>query len=157
MKIGIAVHSKSGVTLALAEAAAGRLRERGHEAAVLPLEPEGDVQPHQNDVRLKSTPDCQGFDAMLVGGPIWAFGMSPVALAFASGLGDMKGMKALPFVTMGFRWKLLGGSQGISALSRMLATAGATVLPGVIASAWASRSDAEKKAVIERIVALLEG
>ncbi len=157
MRICVAVHSKTGVTLALAEAVAGRLGEKGHEVTILPLEPEGDVQPHQKSVRLKNSPGCGGFDAFLVGGPIWAFGMSPVALAFASGLGDMKGIKALPFVTMGFKWKLLGGSQGVSALSRMLARAGATVLPGVIASAWASRSDAEKKAVIERIVALLEG
>lgn len=157
MKIGIAVHSKSGVTLSLAEAAAGRLRERGHEAAVLPLEPDGDVQPHQKDVRLKSTPDCRVFDAILVGGPIWAFGMSPVAMAFASGLGDLAGKRALPFATMGFRMKFLGGAQGVSALGGILLSKGALVLPGVIASAWASRSDAEKNAVIERIVALLEG
>lgn len=157
MRICIAVHSKTGVTLALAEAVAGRLREKGHEAAVLPLDPEGDVQPHQKGVRLKNSPGCGGYDALLVGGPVWAFGVSPVALAFASGLGDMKGAKALPFVTMGFRLKLMGGYQGISALSRGLSKTGATVLPGVIASAWAARSDAEKRAVVERIVTILEG
>lgn len=156
MKISIAVHSKSGVTLALAEAAAGRLRENDHEVTLLPLEPEGEVQPHQKDVRLKSAPDCRGFDAILVGGPIWAFGMSPVAMAFASGLGDLAGKRVLPFATMGFRLKFLGGAQGVSALGGVLRRKGARVLPGVVASAWASRSDAEKNTLIDRIAALLE-
>ena len=43
MRIGIAVHSKTGVSLALAEAAAERLRGKGHEVVMMPLEPEGDV------------------------------------------------------------------------------------------------------------------
>ena len=157
MRIGIAVHSKTGVSLALAEAAAERLRGKGHEVVMMPLEPEGDVQPHQKGVILKNAPGCPGLDALLVGGPIWAFGMSPVTLAFASGLGDLAGVKALPFATAGLRLKLLGGFQGVSALGRILRGRGARVLPGVVGTAWASRSASEKDAVVERIVTLLEG
>lgn len=155
MRVGIAVHSKTGASMNFAGVVADRLRGKGHTVEILPLEPRGSVQPHQSGVELKSMPDCSSFDILLVGGPIWAFGMSPVALAFAAALGDLSGKKAIPFATMGAKLKFMGGYQGIASLSRKLVKTGATVLPGVIAAAWACRSDTEKSRIVERVAGLL--
>ncbi|HPH40317.1 MAG TPA: hypothetical protein PK274_08835 [Candidatus Fermentibacter daniensis] len=99
----------------------------------------------------------QGYDALLAGGPIWAFGMSPVTPAFASEPDDLAGVKALPFTTADLRFELLGGLQGMSAIGGVLHRKGARVLPGVAGTAWASRFDAEKDSLADRIVTLPEG
>jgi NAD(P)H dehydrogenase (quinone) len=155
MKIGIAVHSETGVTLKFAGMVADRLRSRGHTVEVLPLEPEGTVRPHQSDVKLKSIPDCSGLDVLMIGGPIWAFGMSPVAVAFASSLKNLSGKKVMPFATMASPLPFMGGVQGISRLRRCLEKTGATVLQGVIGTAWAGKAEPDRQKVVDRVSAML--
>lgn len=132
MRIGIVVHSGSGVTLALAGMAAEELERDGHQVEVIRLEPLGEVRPHQEDVALKTVPDVTGFDLLVVGGPIWAMAMSPVTLAFARGNADLAGRRVIPLATMAFPFAFMGGTAGIGALSKALRDSGARVLRGVV-------------------------
>ena len=155
MKVGIVFHSQTGTTRNFAETVAKALQAKGHTADVLEISAETDIKPHQADVRLKSFPDCSGYDALMIGGPIWAFGISPVPVAFAAGLKDLAGKKVLPFATMGAPVAIMGGTQGMSRMKRCLEKSGATVLQGVVGTAWARRTDEEKQKVVARIEALL--
>jgi len=155
MKAGIVYHSQTGTTRDFAEKVAAGMRARGHAVDVIVIEPEGEVRPHQSDVKLKRNPEYGGYDALLIGGPIWAFGMSPVAVAFADGLRDFPGKVILPFATMGAPVAIMGGIQGMAKMRRCLRKSGATVLKGVVGTGWARRTDAEKQAVVTRVLALL--
>jgi flavodoxin len=155
MKAGVFVHSQTGMTKAFAEMAAKAIVAKGHQAEVVVLEPDGEVQPHQKGVRLKAVPHVGGYDVLLIGGPIWAFAMSPVALAFAQGLKDLGGRRVLPFATMASPFRFMGGLQGIRELSKAAGSAGATVLPGVVGTSWAKKSSAARAKVVERVLASL--
>ncbi len=157
MKVAVVVHSKTGVSLSFAGQLAEALRRDGHEAQVHRIEGEGDVQPHQKDVRLVSSPDLDGCDALVVGGPIWAFGMSPVALAFAGSLGDISGMKVVPFATMGFPFAFLGGLQGVGRLGRLLAERGGNVARGVVIPTMLRRHDVLRLKAVETVRTALGG
>lgn len=132
MKIGIIVHSQSGFTLRFGKRIAEKLREAGHTIEVLELKTSGPVQPGAKDVAITNMPDCRPFDALLVGGPVLGFAASPAVLACIKGLQDVKGKKALPFVTMGFPFPGMGGKQATAQMGHALEAAGASVLPPCI-------------------------
>lgn len=132
MKVGILFHSGTGITRRFAGVLAERLKEGGYEVEVIPLEAAGEVKPHQRDVALVRVPDCSSFDAMMIGGPVWAFDMSPVVLSFAGSLKDLAGTRVVPFATMAFPFPFMGGTGAVRRLGALLGKAGATVLPGVI-------------------------
>ena len=136
MRIGIIVHSKTGITLGFGECIASKLRESGYTVDMVQLKT--DVPVNAGSVRsapkftIVNMPDCKQFDALLVGGPVWALSASPVIFACIKALRDISGKKVLPFVTMGFPFASMGGKQAIAVMSSALAKAGATALPGII-------------------------
>lgn len=136
MKIGIIFHSKTGTTLGFAHLIGGTLREGGHQVELIDLQTDAPV--NLGSVRSAPTfkvtnlPDGSSYDALLVGGPVWAFSASPVIYAAVKELKNIKDKKVLSFVTMGFPWPGMGGKQAIALLNKELAAAGAIVLPGVI-------------------------
>jgi flavorubredoxin len=132
MNIGIIIHSKTGSTLGFGQQIASKLRERGHTVEVIELKTDGPVQPRATNVVITNIPDCQPFDALLVGAPVWAFAASPVIIACIKALQGIAGKKVLPFVTMGSPFPFMGGTQAITQMSSALTSAGATVLPGTI-------------------------
>jgi flavodoxin len=156
MKVGILVHSGTGITRRFAGVLAERLREGGHEAEVVPLEAAGEVRPHQRDVVLERVPDCGGYDAMMIGGPVWAFDMSPVVLSFAGSLRDLAGMRVVPFATMAFPFPFMGGTRAVRRLGALLEKAGATVLPGVILGGRTREEAQTGEEAAGRIESLLE-
>jgi flavodoxin len=151
MRIGIVVHSGTGVTLALAGRAAEELGRDGHQVEVMRLEPEGEVQPHQKGIVLKNVPDVTGFDLLVVGGPIWAMAMSPVTLAFARGNASLAGRRVIPLATMAFPFAFMGGSAGIGALSKALRDSGARVLRGVIMTQMLHDRERQQARALARI------
>lgn len=136
MKIGIIVHSKSGTTLKFAEIITGKLCQKGHDVDIVKLETDGPVQP--GSVRqapkfaITNLPDCARFDVILPGGPVWAFNASPVISVCLQSLRNLSGKIVIPFVTMGFPFPGMGGSQAVALMSRIAKQAGAKVLPGKI-------------------------
>lgn len=136
MKIGIIFHSKTGTTLGFAHLIGGTLREQGHQIELTDLQTDAPVNfgtvRSAPQFKVTNLPDGDKYDALLVGGPVWAFSASPVLFAAVKELKNIKGKKVLPFVTMGFPLPGMGGKQAIEILEKELTAAGARVLPGVI-------------------------
>lgn len=136
MKIGIIFHSKTGTTLGFGHLIGGMLREEGHQVELVDLQTDaplnfGSVR-SAPPFKVTNLPDGSKYDALLVGGPVWAFSASPVIYAAVKELKNIKGKKVLPFLTMGFPLLGMGGKQAIALLDKELTAAGAIVLPGVI-------------------------
>lgn len=137
MKIQILVHSKTGNTARFADAVGTLLMEAGHTVNITTLATlnpvkEGSVRAPQ-DIRFTNLPDVSGADLIMLGGPVWAFGPSPVIIAAVKQLGSLKGKTVLPFATMGFPFRCLGGNGALRAIAREAATRGAKIIPGGIA------------------------
>jgi flavodoxin len=138
MKIGIIYHSQSGTTRKLAQHLQTALTQQGHEITMTELKT--DVEQKGGTIRqpmnftVTNLPDVSAYDALCIGGPVWAFGPSTVTFKAIQQLADLKGKKVLPFCTMGFPLKGMGGKGCIRHFSALLKEKGAEVLPGVIVS-----------------------
>lgn len=136
MKIGIIYHTQSGTTRKLAQHLQSALIKQGHEITMTELKT--DVEQKGGSIRqelkfnVTNLPDVTGFDALCIGGPVWAFGPSTVAYKAIQQLPALNGKKVLPFCTMGFPLKGLGGNGCLRHFSSLLKEKGAEVLPGVI-------------------------
>ncbi len=136
MKAAIIVHSQSGTTLEFAEHIAAQLKEKKHAVDLVHLQTEPEIKSGsvRRTVPFKITnlPKVKDYELILLGGPVWAFSASPVAVAALEKLGDLSGKKILPFVTMGFFHPSLGGRRAIAMMGNKARELGATVLPGKI-------------------------
>ena len=130
MKIGIFVHSQSGNTARLALAVTHALREKGHEVDVELLRPIGKIHPGIRHVELKNVPEVDGYDMVMLGGPIWAFNASPVVVSLLHQLPSLKGKKAMFFLTSGFPPPLSGWNRAHKKIKTLLEESNATVIEG---------------------------
>ncbi|MCD8479275.1 MAG: flavodoxin-like domain-containing protein [Candidatus Cloacimonetes bacterium] len=159
MEIALIYHSQTGNTERFANALADALMLAGHTVNSIKLQTvnpvkQAHVKSHQ-DIAFTNLPDPAAFDLILFGGPVWAFGPSPVIIAAISEMGTLSGKKAIPFATMGFPFKWMGGSAALRYMQRELATKGAKVLPGYICCQMFKNLDSEieqaTKALIQAI------
>jgi NAD(P)H dehydrogenase (quinone) len=154
MNIAVIVHSKTGTTLKLGNMYAENLRKKGHVVDVVELKTNKPVNSgtagHHPDFSITNLPDPKKYDALLVGGPVWAFSASPVIYEAVKGLKDISGKKVLPFTCMGFPHESMGGKQAIDLLSKTLTEKGANVLPGkIIPGLFHNKEKTMEKAVSE--------
>ena len=136
MKIGIIYHSMSGQTKKLAQLMQTGLTNQGHEISLIELQTDvpqkgGSIR-QQPNFTVTNLPDVTAFDALCIGGPVWAFGPSTVTYKAILQMPALNGKKVLPFCTMGFPLKGMGGNGCIKHCSVALKEKGATVLPGII-------------------------
>ncbi len=136
MNIAVIYHSVTGNTEKLARALAARLTRAGHAVTPVKLETDGPIKTgnFRQAMKFKVTnlPDLSGFEALCLGGPVWGFGPSPVTYQAIGQMPDLGGRKVLPFVTMGFPLKGMGGRGSLKHLRQALEKKNATVLPGII-------------------------
>lgn len=132
MKIGIIIHTQSGHTANFARAIAAKFNDNGHETDIGMLRTTGRVSPGSQKFTIKNPPSLKDFDAVLFGGPVWAFKASPVIMAYLSDARDLKNKKTLSFVTMGLPFPWMGGQQAIKSMDQELEASGANVLKGEI-------------------------
>ncbi|MBD3314205.1 MAG: hypothetical protein GF344_00330 [Chitinivibrionales bacterium] len=159
MKVAIVVHSKTGTTRRFADRIEKALRNDDHDVALTQLKTSVPVVSgtlrHHKEFSFVNLPDCTDYNAILVGGPVWAFTISPVAYEAIKSLGTMTGKQFLPFVTMASPFYFSGGTAAISLMSRTAREAGAKVLPGSISPKLfhnQQREMAEKaKAIAKRL------
>ncbi len=136
MNVAIIFHSLSGQTKKLAGRMAARLIVAGHSVKEIELRTNKPIKSgtirQPLDFEVTNLPDLAEFDAICVGGPVWAFGPSTVAYKAILQMPALKGKKALSFVTMGFPLKGMGGTAAIRHMNKALTDKGAGVLPGII-------------------------
>jgi NAD(P)H dehydrogenase (quinone) len=131
VNIGIFVHSQSGHTSAMGMAITKAFRDKGHEVDIQLVMPAGRAHPRMKRVELRDEiPDLSSYDAVLFGGPVWAFTASPVIRSFIKEIPSLKGKKALCFSTSGFPTAISGAQGGLKTLSVLLEEIEATVLEG---------------------------
>lgn len=143
MKALIVVYSKTGHTREFAQKIALQIKENGNEADIHILEtvqPVADnMNPTSMDFELKPVPEISSYDYLLVGTPVWAFRSAPFVLKYLSGLGNLKGKKVIPFVTMGFPWAFLGGSAAVGKIANLALSKGAIPLKGSVVTYMLSK------------------
>lgn len=132
MKIGIILHTQSGHTALFAKAIASKFRSNGFDVDIEMLRTVGQVSPGSNKFTIKNPPSTDEFDAILFGGPVWAFNASPVIMAYLSELMKLKNKKVMSFVTMGLPFDWMGGKRAVLSMNQSLEISGATVLQGEI-------------------------
>jgi flavodoxin len=130
MKIGIFVHSQSGNTARLALAVTHALREKGQEVDVELLRPVGKTHPGARHVELKNVPELDGYDMVLLGGPVWGFNASPVVVSFLHQVAGLKGKKTMFFLTSGFPSPFSGWNRAHKKIRELLEESMATVIEG---------------------------
>jgi flavodoxin len=150
--IGTIVYSRTGATLDFADRIAQKLRERGHAVELTVLKTDGQVRPPRpKDFRLVNVPDCDKYDAVLVGGPVWAMTAAPPVIVCIESLKGVAGKKLLPFVTMRFPFEGMGGTRAIEAMKKAAESVGAIVMPGIIVPRLFRRHSRLKDAAAQRI------
>jgi NAD(P)H dehydrogenase (quinone) len=131
MNIGIFVHSQSGHSSSMGMEVTKKLREKGHEVDISLMKPMGRIRPRMRHVEFRDeVPDMSPYDAVIFGGPVWAFTASPVVGSFIKEIPSLKGKKALCFSTSGFPTAVSGAQGGLKKLAGMLEEIDATVLEG---------------------------
>jgi flavodoxin len=157
MRLGIFVHSQSGHTSEMGMAITKKLREKGHEVDIELMKPTGRVHPRMKHVEFREeSPDMSPYDAVIFGGPIWAFTASPVVISFIKEIPSLKGKKTLCFSTSGFPTAISGAPGGLKKLGALLEELGATVLEGE-AFFWGLLHDNKKmEQAAERVCGRLE-
>ncbi len=132
MKIAIIVHSQSGNTRKFADSLFDKLSSSGHNVNLTQLETatpvKGGSVRQKMDISFTNLPNIQDADLILFGGPVWAFGPSPVIIAAIEQLGSLKSKKVVNFATMGFPLKGMGGKAALAWMNRCVGTQGAKVL-----------------------------
>jgi flavodoxin len=130
VKIGIFVHSQSGNTARLALAVTHALREKGQDVDVELLRPIGKMHPGIKHIEFRNVPEVDGYDIILLGGPVWAFNASPVVVSLLHQLSGLKGKKAMHFLTSGFPQPLSGWNRAHKKIKDLLEESNATVIEG---------------------------
>ncbi len=109
-----------------------QLQGTGHDVTLTSLKAEPPVKAPVKQpwpFRLVDVGDHGECEAILVGGPVWAFGASPVVMASLELL-PLQGKLFVPFVTMALPFVGLGGKQAIRSMTTLAAAKGAHTLPG---------------------------
>jgi len=136
MNIAIIYHTMTGNTKILAKRLESKLTREGHEVAMFELETNvpvkgGTIRQPMN-FEIVNLPDISDYDALCVGGPVWAFGPSTVIYKAIQLMPNFNGKKVLPFTTMGFPFAGMGGKNAINKISILLLGKAAKILPGII-------------------------
>ena len=112
MEIGIIVHSLTGNTLSVAERLQERLAADGHDVEIEQLKTIGEEKTNENNsanITLKSYPDPQAHDLLIIAGPVRGASASPVLKHYFSRVGHFENKPPLLFVTEFFPLPRIGG------------------------------------------------
>lgn len=151
MNIAINVHSQSGHSIKVARALSSKFTDNKHEVDLSLLRTSGTLKPRSMNFELIKTPSVDGFDLVIVGGPVWAFSLSPVVRKYLREMGNIKGKKILCFVTKGLPFTWTGGSQALTVIKHELTLSGAIVLPSQIIWEKQIANAAQLEEVVERV------
>ena len=159
MKILVVFHSKTGNTRKFAKMISERLIAEGHHVdsheleTVEPLNPK--ASPTSMNFELRNAPDPKDYEVVIAGSPVWAFRSAPLILKYIKETQSIKGVKLLPFFTMGFPLKGMGGTGAVNQLLRFALPKGAIPLKASIITYMLSKPDLQMERETARISELL--
>jgi flavodoxin len=160
MKVAIIVHSLSGKTRKFADSLFNRLCTDGHIVTLTQLETtvpiKGGSVRQKMDISFTNLPKVDEAELILFGGPVWAFGASPVIVAAMQQIGNLKGKSVISFATMGFPFRCMGGNAALSCMNRSAGTLGAKVLTGSVCCQMMHNLDEQISSETERLANLIK-
>lgn len=132
MHIGIIYYSVTGTTEEFASRIANGLIKEKHHVELIKIKTDVTVSGPGQSFKVLNELDCSKFDFILFGCPVWAFSTCPVLIETIKKSKGLSSKKVIPFVTMGFPFRFLGGTQAIRQIEKTARERGAEVLPGII-------------------------
>ncbi|MGE3062642.1 MAG: flavodoxin family protein [bacterium] len=159
MKTLIIVHSETGNTKLFAEEIKKAIEKKGLECGITQIEtdaPMRNYNPSKQVLNIINLPEVEGYDYVLLGGPVMAFSANAAVMKCIRDLKSLKGRKFIPFVTQHLPFPFLGGTNAIRMMSNEAKKSGAEVLEGgIINIAWHDYKT-EMKIKAEKIASLLK-
>ncbi|MDD3803207.1 MAG: hypothetical protein PHW02_02320 [bacterium] len=151
MKILIVFYSETGNTKLFAEEVKKAVEKKNIVCDMIQIEtdvPARNYNPSNQVLNIKNMPDAEGYDYVILGGPVMAFRANYATMKCIKEINGIKGKKFIPFVTQHFPFPFMGGTNAISMMSKEAKKAGAEVLEGsIINIAWHDyKNDMKKKA-----------
>lgn len=127
MNVGIMIFSRTGNTLLVAEKVRDACLAQGHTAVVHRVRAENGDPNRRLPLRLISAPNPTPLDAVIFGGPVEAFSLSPIMKAYLKQLPQIPGKKAGCFVTQHFPKPWMGGTHAVKQMRVLCQSKGADV------------------------------
>uniref|UniRef100_A0A7C3J565 Flavodoxin-like domain-containing protein n=1 Tax=candidate division WOR-3 bacterium TaxID=2052148 RepID=A0A7C3J565_UNCW3 len=157
MNILIVYYSLTNVTKNVVEIFKENLSKK-HSVSLFELktEPEFKNNNIKKDFKIVGLPDIKGFDIVLVGGPVWAFGADFPILKFLESVENVKGKEFILFVTMAFPFKWMGGSRALSMMEKFLKEKDGKVLQKFCINRMFKNVEKEAKKISENIISLIK-
>lgn len=119
MNIGIVVYSQTGNTYLVARKLKEKLDASGHSAKIEQVTITGDASPGAKNFQLETIPGVDRYDAVIFGGPVQAFSLTPVMAAYLEQLPSLKDKKITCFVTKRLPFHWTGGKQAIGKMKQI--------------------------------------
>ena len=139
MKIGIIVYSHTGNTLSVAQKIEQALKNAGQTVSIERVEPVIEDPNSSDPVKLKSAPDVNTYDTLIIASPVQAFTLSRVMKLYLSELPDLTGKKVYCFVTQHLKKTWMGGNKAVKKISEACNSKGAEIVSSGIIN-WSSNA-----------------
>jgi flavodoxin len=130
MNVGIIIYSCTGNTRSVATKLCDTLLAAGHEATIGDVKLAGERKGGSRDFALGALPKLEGFDALVFGGPVEAFSLTPVMAAYLSQIPSLDGRRVACLVTQGFPYRWMGGNRSLRQMRTLCEAKGARVVGG---------------------------
>ena len=127
MNIGLVVHSVTGNTQSVVEKVGGALEGAGHRVTALRLEVEGGHRKGEASPPIVSDPDLSGYDALVLGSHVEAFGLAQAMQDYLRRRTVLKGKPLALVLTEQLPYKWMGGRSGLRRMSTLCWEAGGDV------------------------------
>lgn len=159
MNIGIVVYSGTGFTKKFASLINDELKAKGHTVHIAYLETDVPMEKggRTAEFKIMNMPDCSKDDLIIAGGPVWGGMPNSVTMSCINEIKGIENKQFIPFVTMMFPFKFMGGYNAISRMNSAAKSRGALPERGAIVTrAWHDFDEMLKKETEKIIETLLK-
>ncbi len=144
MNIGVILHSQSGNTYAVGQKLMDKLVADGHHVTLSRIKTLNDSDKNQKMTQLDCLPETSGYDALIFGGWVQAFGLCPGMTMYLGQLASIEDMKTTCFLTQHFPYPWMGGRNAMSKMTRILSSKGANVVASGIIN-WSRKGNRDNQ------------
>ncbi|MFL7793531.1 MAG: flavodoxin family protein [Anaerolineae bacterium] len=126
MTIGIIVYSQTGHTLSVAAELEKVLSAAGQAVKLEQVEPVGQVRPGTTDVQLKTKPEIDVYDTLVICSPVWGGTLASPLASYLGQVASLEGKRVACLITQLFP-PALGGNQTLAQMKEICESKGAIV------------------------------
>ncbi len=109
MNVGIAVYSKTGNSLSVAEKVKKDLERKGFSVTMLAIEASGEGP----NTKLINAPDISSYDTLVFASPVQAFSLALPMKLYLENMASLKDKKVFCFVTQHLKKSWMGGNHAV--------------------------------------------